>query len=597
MFNSMSSNPQALRPVDVAAFAAIRRHLGLVLLFLALLAAVFFINPIREMVTEDDGFAYARTVQHLLETGEYRLDSWSAANMPTQIFFATGLAKVFGYSSGVLVVSTLIMLAFSLCVFYLFLRDFGLDDRLAALFTLGLFCSPPVLLLGFTFMTEVHFIAWMLAATWLYAGAIRRRIPWLMLLASIPAAAAIGTRQFGLALLGGLVLTWLLFERRFRTVPFFLLGMPVPLAAAFWQIRAGMSEPNFTQLVRLGEQSLYLNQGFVPLLGEFIWRPVMFLEYIGIFIVPLLPVSLFLVYAVTKGRESKGAEVRHARDTPRLHRRLLTAWTLLACTGLAYSFLTSEWVDGMVVRSPVLPSTSWLLEYRVVSSAGSNWVRYPLTLFAILSAIGLGWLLTLRYADASYRRGVSPEEGFVVLTGLVLLMLHLVYVQSNDTYAVAFLPLVLFVLAQLLRGHRLPRWGVRTASASCLAFLILSSLVVRSGLERQEAVWTVAEQLRVSGVDPMQIKGDSHWNYYHSAFDLWIDEVGRTGPMERYTRPYGMHSAFYGWLAERQQNARYRIVAHDSPPGCGGCSPGRVAEYRNSLFRRRYVYAVVDVGD
>ena len=62
------------------------------------------------MITDDDGFAYARTVRHLLETGEYQLDNWAAANPPAQIFVAAGLAKLFGYSIKVLVVSTLVLL-------------------------------------------------------------------------------------------------------------------------------------------------------------------------------------------------------------------------------------------------------------------------------------------------------------------------------------------------------------------------------------------------------------------------------------------------------------------------------------------------------
>ena len=61
-----------------------------------LLLAVVIINPFREMLSLDDGWAYVRSVEHLLRTGQYRLDAWAAANMPVQIYLAAGLSKIFG---------------------------------------------------------------------------------------------------------------------------------------------------------------------------------------------------------------------------------------------------------------------------------------------------------------------------------------------------------------------------------------------------------------------------------------------------------------------------------------------------------------------
>jgi hypothetical protein len=95
----------------------------------------------------------------------------------------------------------------------------------------------------------------------------------------------------------------------------------------------------------------------------------------------------------------------------------------------------------------------------------------------------------------------------------------------------------------------------------------------------------------------MQIKGDDHWNYYHSAFDHWISEVGEKSPPGNYTGPYRMHIAFYKWLDERLRNAKYTITDSKSPPSCEGCSPGGVVEYRSMLLRRHYVYATSNVRD
>src|SRR5215211_4760662 len=79
---------------------------GFFMLLIAFTTIVIFINPIREMPTGDD-WAYALTVRHLVETGEYRLHDWSAANMPTQVYWGAMLSNVFGFSFSILRMSTL----------------------------------------------------------------------------------------------------------------------------------------------------------------------------------------------------------------------------------------------------------------------------------------------------------------------------------------------------------------------------------------------------------------------------------------------------------------------------------------------------------
>jgi hypothetical protein len=81
------------------------------------------INPFREMVSDDDGWAYARSVQHLVTTGKYQLDPWSAANMPVQIYLAAGLSKLAGYSLRLLRFTTLALLVVGLGSLYALLRE------------------------------------------------------------------------------------------------------------------------------------------------------------------------------------------------------------------------------------------------------------------------------------------------------------------------------------------------------------------------------------------------------------------------------------------------------------------------------------------
>src|SRR6185312_562224 len=128
------------------------------------LLATAIINPFREMLWQDDSWSYARMVQHLLSTGQYHLDDWAAANMPTQIYLAAGLSKIFGYSLILLRCTTVALLAVALTSLYLLLRELGHSRQISAGMALVLLASPLVLLLGFSFQSDVQFLGWFLLA-------------------------------------------------------------------------------------------------------------------------------------------------------------------------------------------------------------------------------------------------------------------------------------------------------------------------------------------------------------------------------------------------------------------------------------------------
>jgi 4-amino-4-deoxy-L-arabinose transferase-like glycosyltransferase len=228
------------------------------LIVAALLCAVVIVDPVREFRSQDDGWAYARSVEHLLRTGEYRLDAWSAANNPVQIYLAAGLAEIFGHSLGLLRLSTLMLLVASLAALYGLLRRGSLPAWPAAVLTLGLLASPLVMMLSFTFMSDIQFMGWMLIALWLYSRGFESRSEGNLLLGSIAAACAIGTRQFGVALIVGVVVAWLVSRPASRPALRSLLrALTLPLAVSAWQLRAGLATPNFPQVVRLHEQAYF----------------------------------------------------------------------------------------------------------------------------------------------------------------------------------------------------------------------------------------------------------------------------------------------------------------------------------------------------
>ncbi|MGO9034759.1 ArnT family glycosyltransferase [Mycobacterium sp.] len=544
-----------------------------------LLLAAVIIDPIREMMPLDDGWAYARTVEHLLQTGEYQLDAWSAANMPVQIYLAAGLSKIFGYSLSLVRLTTVGMLALVLASFYGLAREFDAPRSISFAATLGLLASPLVLRLGFSFMSDVQFMGWLLAALFLYVRGLRRASDALVFLGSVAAACAIGTRQFGLAIVVGLLLARILCRPDVRPrLHTLLLGAALPAGAAGWQILMGLQEPNFTQVVRLGQQELYLGQPLAVLAHEFLWRAAIVLQYLGISVLPALPLLV-------------GAAFAYAGRSRRRATRLALLAALIGL-GLCAILLTGSPVSGSDAPRRPWPALGigWLLGDHLPDK-----LFRPLDLVGLAPAAVLGTIAVVSAQKLWPIRRQSPETILLVATGLCLFGLHLFYVQLNDTYVVPFIPFGLLLLAVQCRGSTLrPRMAVSSTAIS-LAALVLVSLWIRSNFAEQGTLWAAAERLTKAGVPAAEIdERRCSWPMYRGAFDEWL-AAGTPGYKLSLDRVHhSFTDSYLEWMATRGESAAYRIrQAPMSEPGWRLIARD---SYRDFAFQQREVltYQAVD---
>lgn len=560
-------------------FRTIPKHTGLYLLLLLFLLVAWLVNPIREVMIEDD-WAYALTVRHLLATGEYKLNDWAAANMPVQIYWAAFLARIFGYTFGVLHCSTLVLVLAALIGLYFLLRDFGIADVEASLLTLVVFSSPAVLFLSFTFQTDAQFLAWQILALWLYSRGLRQQRYLLMTAASLAASAGIGTRQFGVALAAGLLATWLISEQqRLRKIPLYLAGLLLPGLIAFWQFCFGVNQPTFTQKVRLAEQLLYLRD-LPHLIGDILWRPTVILQYIGLFLLPLLPLLALLARNAWMGRDSA---VSPAKSHPyRRNLWLPSAWIAYIAGGVCFGYL-------FYLPRILMPYLAWLLPNAQTSPFGFK-KHLALTLVTSGFAIALGGLLSQRYCNKRNWRSLPRAECFVMLSGLALLGLHLIYAQFYDVYLIQFLPFIVLALGQML--HSWPRWCKAVTAVLCLLMLSISSLWSLGKLGRAQASWRAAEIARSFAAAPQEIGGDMHWSCYYGAFDDWIAKVGGPDAANRYIGSFRMHFAFFAFLEQRFQHTKYLVTS--LPPDTIQQKAQLVAKvgYRDGWLRPQSIYLV-----
>jgi 4-amino-4-deoxy-L-arabinose transferase-like glycosyltransferase len=526
-----------------------------------------------------DDWSYALTVRHLLSTGQYQLNDWAAANMPVQIYWAASLAKCFGYTLSVLRLSTLALLLIALVSLYCMLRDFYVAADEASLLTAVMAASPPVFFLSFTFQTDVQFLGWQILALWLYSRALRQNSYLFMTGGALAATAAVGTRQFGVALVAGLVAVWLFVERqRFRKAPFYLLGLGLPLLATVWQFSSGMKSPTFSQKVRLTEQWAYLSNP-PRLIGDFFWRPAVILQYIALYLIPVLP----LVAILAQRAWEKGRTEPRSDKLPSAQRRL---WPL---TWIAYLGVTVCFGYFFYLRHVLMPYLAWLLPNNQTIDFGFK-NHLLLTLLTAIFAAALGWLLSRRYLNVQHWQKISRPETFIAFSGLALLGVQLIYAQFYDVYLIQFLPFVLLALG--LMCPRWPGWLKATICGLSAVGLVVSLFWTRGSLERAEANWRAAEIAQSNGAAPEDVAGNMTWSCYHGAFDAWLRQVGGIAAAQSYNGGHRMHFAFFDFLDQRFSHASFILSPSVSQQAGKKSAVIATVPYRDEFVRARQIEIV-----
>jgi 4-amino-4-deoxy-L-arabinose transferase-like glycosyltransferase len=527
----------------------------------SLVAAGLLIDPRRNTAFDDD-WAYALTVERLLETGAYRLHDWAAANPAAQVCWGVVFSKLFGFSHATLRLSTFVLSILAVLTLYALAREEGLRPRIAGLLALGLAGSPLFLRLSFSFMTDVPFLAFVLGALWLYPRGLEREDLGLVLAGSLLAACATLTRQFGVALLGAWILLFLADRHRGRRAHLYAAGSIAPAVAAWWQGLAWSRFPNWTAGLRGAHEIHYLeNPGLF--LRSLFYRPAVVLLYLGLFTLPLALVALGPVLRQGAWR----ARARRAGAAAAL-------LTLLAA-GIALR-------PGASDHPFLLPLIPWNLGGLLGAAPGLR--------TAVTAASAVSGVLLLGLAIARWRRvGEPPERRFLDLAALAFLGIHIACAQFGDEYLLVFLPLALVLLGRVFEEHE--RVVPGAALLGVLA-LVLGASWTRGALAQREAQWEAGDLALSLGAPPERISASWEWDCFHGAFDAYVDDLRGTRAESRLDDGYeGLEDFFARYLGARSAAAEYVVTS--GPPG-RPCPPGVEAVgapigYRDGLMRERTV--------
>ncbi len=125
------------------------------------LISILIVNPIGEFPLNDD-WAFAQSVWDLHNKGELIINEWPAMTLIGQVYWGTFFCKLFSLSFFTLRFCTLVTALLGIITFFRITKLLNINSRIGFLATLLLLFNPLFFSLSFTFMTDVHFLSFML---------------------------------------------------------------------------------------------------------------------------------------------------------------------------------------------------------------------------------------------------------------------------------------------------------------------------------------------------------------------------------------------------------------------------------------------------
>jgi 4-amino-4-deoxy-L-arabinose transferase-like glycosyltransferase len=525
---------------------------------LALVLAGWFALPLLlgtgAQIPLNDDWAYAHTVTTLLQTGEFRRPSWTWVPALTHTGWGALFAKAFGLGFPALRWSSLVAGALGIAGVFTLGRRMGLATGVAALLAATYGFNPVHVHLGFTFMTDVLFVAlcvWSLV----FLADFARAGGWGALGAGIAfALAATLSRQTALVLPAAFALALLI--ARPRDWRAWLAAAVCAAVVGFGYLRA--------------EQWLFETGGRWSRLysvrdaGKFIARQQSMLFHV---------VKHSLVSLVVLGWFLAPVLLRTAAPL----RLRLAAWGvgIAAAVGL---------ILGLGLDLPPTYNVIWDLGLGPITIEGKQFLPHaPRWLWWALTALGAAGgaeavaLLVWRGLPA-WRAWRTRGDVLLLLAFCAgFLLPHLMRAPYFDRYAFTLVaPLGAALLA--LTGAEAARGWRKHAGIAALAFFWLFALAgTRDYLARSEAKWALLEQLRTEGYGERVVVGGVEYNGWFDDFDqherspkpnfIWDEEFVLTyAPQKERYAPYA-EMAYSRWLPPGDEAVRaLRRVQHHSAP-------------------------------
>ncbi len=457
---------------------------------LALAGAVLLLDPRRNFPLDDD-WVYFIDVRHFLERGYLRIGDYPSANLVAHVAWGALFARIFGLGHGTLRLSTLCLAVLALIVFDR-LDDRGPAPGPAALSpAFALLANPLFFLLSFTFMADVPYLAWSLAALALYLKAAEtdRDVWWAA--GSLIASWAYLLRQLGVFLpLAALI--FLLLRRRLDIRRAALIALPMAvtvLAHRWWFFRVNGATWAY--------ESYNLNGTWRHLA-----RPVGFLRDVyerasGM----LLEFSLFTLPWLVALNLKKG---------PRLPKPKAALLLLAAVLPALFFFGGFPYLPDLITSRGLGAAPISGAAFKAAGLLGAPWFLRGLTFLSIAGA--LGWLAWMDELESAVE---DPAVQLLGLAAVLQIGASLLGANFYDRYLLPALPAVFLCARRAAGGDLPPLRRLWPAAALGGLFLLWSTLGTWDDLNWKGAAWDAASAAVRAGIPAESLDGGYEWCGLH----------------------------------------------------------------------------------
>lgn len=441
----------------------------LTFLVLALAVALLLVGPSGNFPLNDD-WSFAAAVRGILADGTFRPTAWTAMTLLTQSLWGSAFSLLAGYSFDSLRFSTEVLAFASVTVCYLLLRELVMPRWLCLLTAATLAFTPLFFVLSVTFMTDVPFVAAMLAAALFLVRAMERPSLRTFVIAIVFTLVAILIRQLAIALPLAFALIYPL--RRGGRLRNCLIGF-IPLllgVAAFAGYRIWLGSDGRLPTVN-DRQALWLLHSLADpaTIGIVLRNTYVALVYLGWF---LLPVSLVVAATInhrqrlTLRRALFGSGLAiallslltRARDGVWLV-QMPTADNILVPSGLGTPLLRDQYLLRLD-NIPPLPNPFWPL-VTVLGLIGAT------LLLALLATSAMALVQGWRHRQWTARDSAAA----LLLSSVAAYLFPLLATAFFDRYLLPALPLLAAGIGAALLpvSARLPNARWRALSLALLA--------------------------------------------------------------------------------------------------------------------------------
>lgn len=494
--------------------AAVLRHRAYVAILLAYAVAAMVIPTFIAAPVGDD-WVYSRSVEILVREGRLHILDLSVVTLVFQVIWGALFSSMFGLSFGAMRLSTVVLTALSSVAFYGLCRELAVDRERSALGTALYLFNPLALVLSFTFMTDPHFSALLVASAYFYVRGLRpgdtlRTAVWA---GSALAACAFLVRQQG-ALIPLAVVVYLLVAGRLRldraSVRRVIDIVAIPLAATvvyyLWLFFVnGVPEQQDAFLQQL------LDAGWS---GS--WQLIRYLTYIEAvyFGFVLLPLTIGAMAGLRQLVKLRG-----------LWRwNVVAAWGTMLAIGLVafgmgpgrFAPAKMPYISQFVGMQGVGPTDLWGGRAWLVGNGAvvQDWLTWVSAGSSLVFGVAIAHKLGKRATNDRAAAGLVTVIGLWQVVGVLPPSYHFrTWIISVDRYLLPLLPFAILLFLWSLRGVRI--WSPVTWTLVGLVALY-STLATRDFLVFQGATWEMARYANETvGVPLTKLDAGSSWDGYH----------------------------------------------------------------------------------